>query len=392
MHVEGEGLSTELGDTDRAEADEADVEEEGIHQGSSRLHGVNCKEYGDAESELEVALNHTILEPKRVDSKEYDSEEGPDSVHGSKPVVQKAVYAKDGVEEDMQDPRGGKERAKNAEDKIGPVPQNTNAVGLVGLHSLVPFFFQHVNLVTPVVVDRTTRGFAAVLHSIFDERIAHLTDEYFTIFEFHIVDGLGAKTPGIEEVDWSGHEADATENAEQKATEQCEHSDEVQDKRQLEQLYTGCSGDDVTLSTSTFLHRTVSRNQVRGLQVDGHLSYREEEVGNNTNDCKDDQEHNEATEGGTTSLAARATSKKHTQKRSTKYKNSSQFPLPSQESPHCGKAKTRESDSKKSNHWPKDQNNEKEARKAPFHTSSSLGRSLCSRSKPRGSRAPPKQQ
>lgn len=104
----------------------------------------------------------------------------------------------------------------------------------MSLYSLVPLLFKHIDFVTPVVVDGTTRILTTIFDSIFDQSIADLANKNLTVGEFSITDGLGAKAPSSEEIDRGRNKTDTTENAEEESTEQSENSDEVEDERELE--------------------------------------------------------------------------------------------------------------------------------------------------------------
>lgn len=225
--VECEGGGTELCDTDRGEADEAGVEEEGIHQCAGGLHGVNREQNGDAESEGKVTLNDANLEPEGEDAEKDDAEEGPHAVHGGEPGIQETVHAKDGVEEGVNDPDDGEDTTKNGKHEIRPIPQDTDTVGFVGLHGLVPLFFEHVDFIAPVVVDGPTGIFTTIFHTVFNQRIAHLTNQDFAVLKFHVIDGFGTQTPSREKVVRRSHHTDTTKDREEETTKEGQNGDKV---------------------------------------------------------------------------------------------------------------------------------------------------------------------
>lgn len=293
--IEIERFSAKLNDSDGRDADETNVEQEGVHEGTSSLHGMDGEDEGDAEAELEVAVDYAEHEVERVDSVEDDTKEGPDSVHSREPVVEEALDTEDGVDEDVDEPGDRQECSQNAEHQVRPVPQNADAVGLVRLNSLIPLLFEHVNFVTPVVVDCTTRILATIFNSIFDERVTDLSDQDLTVSELCIRDGLGTKTPSGEEVNGRRYEADTTENAEEETSEDGEHSDEVEDEGQLEVLSARVVGEATLSARAT--SDSARRSDERGVLEDTrHLRYGEEEVRNNSNDGEDDDEDDEAAE------------------------------------------------------------------------------------------------
>lgn len=102
--VEGEGFGTKLDDSDRGDTDETNVEQEGVHECTGGLHGVNSEDEGDAETELEVTIDDAKHQPEGINSIEDYSEESPDTIHRSEPVVQEALNSKDGKHEDVNDP------------------------------------------------------------------------------------------------------------------------------------------------------------------------------------------------------------------------------------------------------------------------------------------------
>lgn len=228
--IEVEGFGAELYDTDGRDADETDVKEEGVHEGTSGLHGMDGEDEGDAETELEVSVDNAKHQIEGKDSVEDNSEESPHSVHRREPEVQEAVGSKDRVHKDVDEPNEGQTGTQNAEDQVGPIPENADAVGLVSLDSLVPLLLEHVNFVTPVVVDGTAGVLATIFHTILDQRITDLTDQDLTVSELRITDGLGAKAPGSEEVDRGRDEANTSENAEEETSKDCQDSDEVEDE------------------------------------------------------------------------------------------------------------------------------------------------------------------